>query len=238
MAKKIGNAININVPLILKMRDIIFCLRANYRVHYGPFQGHFEGSKKSRPPRNIPWNGPLCSLPKTKIIQNMKLHNVFRESGTGYSTVTNRRHIIFSLRIRIREAQNNADPVHKHWQKGRIISTVPVPGDAGWEAKSINVAPHTDPSRVYGSSRVNITLIITEKLWRPSIKTLPTLQIKFSLTKLFTKNFWGSFVPDTEPFVRETNTVLRADPAFRNYKCLSDNCFYHKVQIVAVSKDH
>ena len=65
------------------MRDIIFFLRANYIM--GHFKGYFEGaktfltpklsraqrgailgSKKSRPPRNIPRNGPLCSLPKTK----------------------------------------------------------------------------------------------------------------------------------------------------------------------------
>ncbi len=75
--------LNINAPLILKMRDIIFFLRANYiMVH---FKGYFEGaktslipklslaqrgtilgSKKSRPPQNIPRNGPLCRLPKTK----------------------------------------------------------------------------------------------------------------------------------------------------------------------------
>ena len=29
-------------------------------------RGAILGSKKSRPPRNIPRNGPLCSLPKTK----------------------------------------------------------------------------------------------------------------------------------------------------------------------------
>ena len=75
--------LTINAPLILKMRDIIFFLRANYIM--GHFKGYFEGaktflipklsraqrgtilgSKKSRPPRNIPRNGPLCSLPKTK----------------------------------------------------------------------------------------------------------------------------------------------------------------------------
>jgi hypothetical protein len=75
--------ITINAPLISKMRDIIFFLRANYIM--GHFKGYFEGaktfltpklsraqrgailgSKKSRPPRNIPRNGPLCSLPKTK----------------------------------------------------------------------------------------------------------------------------------------------------------------------------
>ncbi len=78
-----GSIITINAPLILKMRDIIFFLRANYIK--GHFKGYFEGakifltpklsraqrgailrSKKSRPPRNIPRNGPLCSLPKTK----------------------------------------------------------------------------------------------------------------------------------------------------------------------------
>jgi hypothetical protein len=75
--------ITINAPLILKMRDIIFFLRENYIM--GHFKGYFEGaktfltpklsraqrgtilgSKKSRPPRNIPRNGPLCSLPETK----------------------------------------------------------------------------------------------------------------------------------------------------------------------------
>ena len=78
-----GAFLTINAPLILKMRDIIFFLRANYIM--GHFKGYFEGaktfltpklsraqrgtilgSKKSRPPRNIPRNGPLCSLPKTK----------------------------------------------------------------------------------------------------------------------------------------------------------------------------
>ncbi len=78
-------SITINAPLILKMRDIIFFLRANYIM--GHFKEYFEGaktfltpklsraqrgailgSKKSRPPRNIPRNGPLCSLPKTKKI--------------------------------------------------------------------------------------------------------------------------------------------------------------------------
>ncbi len=75
--------LTINAPLILKMRDIIFFLRANYIM--GHLKGYFEGaktfltpklsraqrgaiqgSKKSRPPQNIPRNGPLCSLPKTK----------------------------------------------------------------------------------------------------------------------------------------------------------------------------
>ncbi len=65
------------------MRDIIFLLRANYLM--GNFKGYFEGaktfltlklpraqrgailgSKKSRPPQNIPRNCPLSSLPKTK----------------------------------------------------------------------------------------------------------------------------------------------------------------------------
>jgi len=49
--------LTIYAPLILKMRDIIF-IAGN--VHNGPFQG--RGSKNSRPPRNIPRNGPLCSL--------------------------------------------------------------------------------------------------------------------------------------------------------------------------------
>ncbi len=67
------SALTINEPLILKMRDIFFFFRANYIM--GHFKGYFEGargtilgSKKSRPPRNIPRNGLLCSLPKTKKI--------------------------------------------------------------------------------------------------------------------------------------------------------------------------
>ena len=72
-----------NVPLFKKLWDIIFFFwDNNFLIH---FSGHFEGaktfltpklsraqrgtilgSKKSRPPRNIPRNGPLCSLPKTK----------------------------------------------------------------------------------------------------------------------------------------------------------------------------
>jgi hypothetical protein len=75
--------LTINAPLILKMRDIIFFLQANYIM--GHFKGYFEGaktfltpklsraqrgailgSKKSRPSRNIPRNGPLCNLPKNK----------------------------------------------------------------------------------------------------------------------------------------------------------------------------
>ncbi len=67
--------ITINSPLILKMREIIFFLRANYKM--GHFKGYFEGSKKSRPPRNIPRNGPLCSLPKTKKIMSL----IFKISG-------------------------------------------------------------------------------------------------------------------------------------------------------------
>jgi hypothetical protein len=43
-----SDKITINVQLILKMRDIILSLQANY------FMGHFEGAKKVRPPRNIP----------------------------------------------------------------------------------------------------------------------------------------------------------------------------------------
>ncbi len=35
--------ITINVPLILKMREIIFFLRANYLM--GHFKGYFEGVK-------------------------------------------------------------------------------------------------------------------------------------------------------------------------------------------------
>jgi hypothetical protein len=75
--------LTINAPLILKMRDFIFFWQANYIM--GHFKGYFEGAKtfltpklsraqrvailgseKLRPPRNIPRNGPLCSLPKTK----------------------------------------------------------------------------------------------------------------------------------------------------------------------------
>ena len=74
------------------MREIIFFLRANYIM--GHFKGYFEGaktfltpklsraqrgailgSKKSRPPRNIPRNGPLCSLPKNKKIISQILKN-------------------------------------------------------------------------------------------------------------------------------------------------------------------
>ncbi len=81
------------------MRDIIFFLRANYII--GHFKGYFEGaktfltpklsraqrgailgSKKSRPPRNIPRNGPLFSLPKTKkiisqIFKNQRCIGIF-----------------------------------------------------------------------------------------------------------------------------------------------------------------
>ncbi len=91
--------LTINAPMILKMRDIIFFLRANYIM--GHFKGYFEGaktfltpklsraqrgailgSKKSRPPRNIPRNGPLCSLPKTKkiishIFKNQRCIGIF-----------------------------------------------------------------------------------------------------------------------------------------------------------------
>ena len=62
-------------------------MRANYIM--GHFKGYFEGaktlaqrgtilgSKKSRPPQNIPRNGPLCSLPKTKKI----ISQIFKISG-------------------------------------------------------------------------------------------------------------------------------------------------------------
>jgi hypothetical protein len=95
--------ITINAPLILKMRDIIFFLQANYIM--GHFKGYFEGaktfltpklsraqrgtileSKKSRPPRNIPRNGPLCSLPKTQKnnipnFQNQRCIGIFMSLG-------------------------------------------------------------------------------------------------------------------------------------------------------------
>jgi hypothetical protein len=83
--ESVVSIITINAPLILKMRDIIFFLQGNYIM--GHFKGYLEGtktfltpklsraqrgtikgSKKSRPPRNIPRNGPLCSFPKTKKI--------------------------------------------------------------------------------------------------------------------------------------------------------------------------
>ncbi len=32
----------------------------------GHFKGYFEGAKKSRPPQNIPRNGPEVIFPKTK----------------------------------------------------------------------------------------------------------------------------------------------------------------------------
>jgi hypothetical protein len=52
-------ALTINVPLFKKMRDIIFFLRDNNFLSH--FKGHFEGSKKSRPPQNVPRNGSrLC----------------------------------------------------------------------------------------------------------------------------------------------------------------------------------
>jgi hypothetical protein len=38
-----GISLTINAPLILKMRDIIFFLRANYIM--GHFKGYFEGAK-------------------------------------------------------------------------------------------------------------------------------------------------------------------------------------------------
>ncbi len=55
--------VTINVPLFKKLRDIIFFLRDNHFMSH--FKGHFEvastflttkfkGSKKSRPPQNVP----------------------------------------------------------------------------------------------------------------------------------------------------------------------------------------
>ncbi len=41
--------ITINAPLILKMRDIIFFLRANYII--GHFKGYFEGAKTFLTPK-------------------------------------------------------------------------------------------------------------------------------------------------------------------------------------------
>jgi hypothetical protein len=43
------NTVTINVPLILKMRDIIFFLRANYFVDH--FKGYFEGAKTFLTPK-------------------------------------------------------------------------------------------------------------------------------------------------------------------------------------------
>jgi hypothetical protein len=41
--------ITINAPLILKMRDIIYFLRANYIMGY--FKGYFEGAKTFLTPK-------------------------------------------------------------------------------------------------------------------------------------------------------------------------------------------
>ncbi len=66
-----SDKITINVPLILKMRDIILSLRANY------FMGHFEGAKKVRPPRNIP------KWPINEVSQKLKIiSKIFKISGT------------------------------------------------------------------------------------------------------------------------------------------------------------
>jgi hypothetical protein len=42
-------SLTINAPLILKMRDIIFFLRANYIM--GHFKGYFEGAKTFLTPK-------------------------------------------------------------------------------------------------------------------------------------------------------------------------------------------
>ncbi len=71
----IWNILTINVPLFKKMRDIIFFLRDNDFLSC--FEGHFEGantffdpqfkgSKKSRPPQNVPRNGSKSFCPKKK----------------------------------------------------------------------------------------------------------------------------------------------------------------------------
>jgi hypothetical protein len=87
--------ITINAPLILKMREIIFFLRANYIMGYfegaktfltpklsRAQRGAILGSKKLRPPQNIPRNGPLCSCPKQKriisqIFKNQRCIGIF-----------------------------------------------------------------------------------------------------------------------------------------------------------------
>jgi hypothetical protein len=43
--------LTINAPLILKMRDIIFFLRANYIM--GHFKGYFEGAKTFLTPKKV-----------------------------------------------------------------------------------------------------------------------------------------------------------------------------------------
>ncbi len=43
------HAITINAPLILKMREIIFFLRANYIMSH--FKGYFEGAKTFLTPK-------------------------------------------------------------------------------------------------------------------------------------------------------------------------------------------
>ncbi len=89
----------INVPLILKVRDIIFFSRVKRIM--GHFAGHFAGSfggvetfltpklswawrravlgsKKSRPPQKIPRNYPLYVLPQTKKL----ISRTFKIRGT------------------------------------------------------------------------------------------------------------------------------------------------------------
>ncbi len=87
--------LTINVPLTLKVQDIIFFLRAKHIM--GHFSGFFKGaetfltpklswatrrailgSKGSRPPQKTPRNVPLYVLPQTKNIISM----TFKIRGT------------------------------------------------------------------------------------------------------------------------------------------------------------
>ncbi len=115
----------INVPLILKVRDIIFFSRVKHIM--GHFAGSFEGvktfltpklswawrravlgSKKSRPPQKIPRNAPLYVLPQTKKL----LSRTFKIRGTV--------HWYFSVPKRERESEQERERARARVGKERV----------------------------------------------------------------------------------------------------------------------
>ncbi len=61
---KISAILTINVPLILKVRQVIFVMRAKQII--GHYEGFFREGKKSRPPRKTSRKDQISVLPAYK----------------------------------------------------------------------------------------------------------------------------------------------------------------------------
>jgi uncharacterized membrane protein len=75
--------ITINVPLIFKMRDFIFCLRANYFV--GHFKRYFDGAKTFLTPKL----SSISAVVTYATLFNRALHAITLFSGTSLVLVFN-----------------------------------------------------------------------------------------------------------------------------------------------------